>query len=136
VNRKHLQKLATIRLREAKLLLSENAPDGAYYLAGYAVECALKACIAKFTKRHDFPDKDRVKDSYVHDLAKLINVADLKPEHIEAMRHLEFELRWKIVLKWSEASRYKDNSKEDARELIEAVENRRYGVLPWLKKHW
>jgi hypothetical protein len=49
---------------------------------------------------------------------------------------LEFELRWKIVLKWSEASRYKDNSKEDARELIEAVENRRYGVLPWLKKHW
>jgi len=31
--------------------------DGAYYLAGYAVECALKACIAKGTQRFEFPDK-------------------------------------------------------------------------------
>ena len=125
-----------VRLREAKLLFSANASGGAYYLAGYAVEFGLKACIAKFTKRHDFPDKNRVNDSYVHDLAKLINVAGLRPEHIKAMRDLEFELRWKIVLKWNEASRYKDNSQEDARELIEAIEDRRYGVLPWLKKHW
>ena len=130
VNRKHLQKLATIRLREAKILLSGNAPDGAYYLAGYSLECALTACIAKFTKRHDFPDKDRVKDSYIHDLAKLINVADLKSVHTDAMRHLEFALRWKIVIKWSEASRYGANSLDEAKELIEAIENPRYGVFP------
>jgi HEPN domain-containing protein len=49
MTRKDLQKLAAIRLKEAKLLLAANAPDGAYYLAGYAVECALKACIAKAT---------------------------------------------------------------------------------------
>jgi hypothetical protein len=32
MTRKDLQKLAAIRLREAKLLLAANAPDGAYYL--------------------------------------------------------------------------------------------------------
>jgi len=34
--------------------------DGAYYLAGYAVECAIKACIAKGTRRYEFPDKRKV----------------------------------------------------------------------------
>jgi HEPN domain-containing protein len=68
MNRKELQKLAAVRLREAKLLLSANAPDGAYYLAGYAVECALKASIARKTKRHHFPEKDTVQASYSHDL--------------------------------------------------------------------
>jgi hypothetical protein len=46
--------------------------DGAYYLAGYAVECALKACIAKETKRYEFPDKKRVDSSYSHNLDLLV----------------------------------------------------------------
>jgi hypothetical protein len=35
-----------------------------YYLAGYPVEFALKACIAKSTERHDFPDKRRANQSH------------------------------------------------------------------------
>ncbi len=35
--------------------------EGTYYLAGYAVECALKACIAKQIIAEDFPDKERNK---------------------------------------------------------------------------
>jgi hypothetical protein len=42
VDRKDLQVLAKIRLREGKALLSLGLSDGAHYLAGYAVECAEK----------------------------------------------------------------------------------------------
>ena len=34
----------------------ESSP-AAYYLCGYAVDGRLKACIAKQTRRYDFPDK-------------------------------------------------------------------------------
>lgn len=54
MNRKDFQVLSKVRLREAKVLLGVGLYDGAYYLAGYAVECGLKACIAKRTLRHDF----------------------------------------------------------------------------------
>jgi HEPN domain-containing protein len=47
VNRNGLQDLSKVRLKEATALLNLRMYDGAYYLAGYAVECALKACIAK-----------------------------------------------------------------------------------------
>jgi len=46
-------------------------------MAGYAVECALKACIAKQTKRYDFPDKKRVRDVFTHNLETLVKVAEL-----------------------------------------------------------
>jgi HEPN domain-containing protein len=136
MNRKEFQRLAAVRLREAKLLLSANAPDGAYYLAGYAVEFALKACIAKFTQRHDFPDKVRVNRSHTHNLKDLIGVAGLKDSHLEAMRQYEFSRRWDIVIQWNEESRYRGNSADDAGALIEAIENRSYGLLQWLKKHY
>jgi HEPN domain-containing protein len=49
VDRQDLQELSRVRLKEATALLKLGLFDGAYYLAGYAVECALKACIAKAT---------------------------------------------------------------------------------------
>jgi HEPN domain-containing protein len=53
MNRNYFRQLAELRLKEAKALLAAELPDGTYYLAGYAVECALKACIAKMTQQHD-----------------------------------------------------------------------------------
>jgi HEPN domain-containing protein len=78
LNRNDLRRLARIRLREARALLEARCYDGAYYLCGYAVEVALKACIAKQTRRHDFPDRKTVNDSYSHDLRTLIKVAGLE----------------------------------------------------------
>jgi hypothetical protein len=136
MNRLDFQRLAKVRLREAKLLLAANAPDGAYYLAGYAVEYALKACIAKSTERHDFPDKARVNRSHTHNVKDLIGVAGLKEAHEEAVRQYEFSWRWDILIQWTEESRYHDNSAEDAEALIEAIENRKYGILQWLEKRY
>lgn len=56
MNRKELQSLAETRLADAKVLLKNRRYDAAYYLAGYAIECALKARIAGRTRRNDFPD--------------------------------------------------------------------------------
>lgn len=50
MNRGELQELAMIRLQDAKVLLENECFDGAYYLSGYVIECALKACIAKKQK--------------------------------------------------------------------------------------
>jgi HEPN domain-containing protein len=136
MNRREFQKLAKVRLLEAKLLLAANAPDGAYYMAGYAVECALKACIAKSTERHDFPDKVRANRSHTHNMRELISVAGLKTDHEAAVRQYEFSWRWDIMIQWSEESRYQSNSVDDAKALIEAIENRKYGILQWLKKHY
>ena len=44
---------------------------------GYAIECAIKAAIAKQTKRYDFPNKRLAMDSYTHDLKSLIQTAGL-----------------------------------------------------------
>ncbi len=52
-----MQSLADERLGDAKVLLASNRYGGAYYLVGYAVECGLKACIAKLTQAEDFYDK-------------------------------------------------------------------------------
>jgi HEPN domain-containing protein len=57
VNRTQLQQLAEERVRDAKALPNAGQWSGAYYLAGYAVECGLKACIAKLTNLNDSPTK-------------------------------------------------------------------------------
>lgn len=53
MNRAELRNLAKLRLAEAQTLLAAARWSGAYYLSGYSVECALKACIAKNTRRSD-----------------------------------------------------------------------------------
>jgi hypothetical protein len=47
IYRRDFRTLAELRAEEARVLLRSRRQLGAYYLAGYAVECALKACIAK-----------------------------------------------------------------------------------------
>jgi hypothetical protein len=104
MNRSELQRLSNARIREAKILSRANEFSGAYYLAGYAVECALKACFAKSVKRHDFPDKKA--KVFTHNLAELVDLAGLKAEFIAA-RQLRpvLQANWDIVNKWNEESR-------------------------------
>ncbi|MCZ6677854.1 MAG: HEPN domain-containing protein [Candidatus Poribacteria bacterium] len=118
-------------MKEAKVLLDHGCAPGAYYLLGYAVECALKACIAKKTRRYDFPDRKRVNDNYTHDLDKLLTVANLKDElERERQSNPNLEDNWTIVREWSEQSRYDDAiSISDAQELYSACTGRRTGVL-------
>ena len=79
MNRQDFQELARVRLEEARALLIAGHSAGAFYLAGYAVECALKACIARQTREHDFPpDPETVRQIYSHRLPGLLLRAGLE----------------------------------------------------------
>ena len=127
-----------LRVQEARVLLENQCFPGAYYLVGYAVECALKACVARRTRRFDFPDRKVVNDSYTHDLEKLLSVAGLKEElQKELGSNRAFANSWAIAKDWSEEIRYSTTvTKVDAEDLYSAVTARRNGVLTWLKKWW
>ena len=137
MNKTELEKLAEIRVNEAEILLNAGCHQGAYYLAGYALECILKACISKQIKQFDFPDKKLVNDSYSHDLAKLLNTAGLKQELIiQEGKDTNFKLNWSVANKWSEESRYDHTiESQDAKDLFDAITDTKSGVLPWLKKY-
>lgn len=137
MDRRDLQELSKVRLKEAKALLKGGMADGAYYLAGYAVECAFKACIAKETKRYEFPDKKRVDSSYKHDLDELIKVAGLERVLVEQCRNIpEFRIKWEVVRSWSEQSRYQRHQLQQAEQLLAAISDSRNGVIPWIKVYW
>jgi HEPN domain-containing protein len=137
VNRKDLQELSRVRAKEAKALLDAGLYDGAFYLAGYAVECALKACIAKRTARHEFPDKDRVNKSYTHKLDDLIKLAGLEESHAALVdSDPGFRRAWGFVKLWSEESRYRMTDPKVAEELVAAIMKRRDGILSWLRHYW
>ncbi|MGD9838066.1 MAG: hypothetical protein AB7F72_05030 [Afipia sp.] len=76
-DRATFQQLAESRLAEAKLLSANGLSSGAYYLAGYAVECALKARIASDFRANEIPDLKRVQKIYSHDLTSLLSLAGL-----------------------------------------------------------
>jgi len=138
MNRSDFQKLAELRIKDAEILLTRKAYSGAYYLAGYSVECALKACVAKQTKRYDFPPEPRViKNIYIHNLETLIQSAGLSLEIAnKKKRDKGFSVNWNIVKDWNEESRYQKHNQKKAKDLFSAITNNQNGVLQWLKLHW
>ena len=136
MNRQDLQNLALTRLEEVEVLLNNHKYSGAYYLSGYVIECALKACIAKQTQEFDFPDKKNVMDSYTHDLEKLVKVAKLDKELKSLLDDPNFSLRWSMIKDWSEESRYQTHSQQKALDIYLAITDPNHGVLQWLQQHY
>lgn len=137
MNRTDFQEITEVRLQESKALLAAGYPDGAYYLAGYAVECALKACIAKRTREHDFPEKKLVNDSHTHDLGKLLALAELRVDLETAMQaNPALKSSLDAAQDWSETSRYERKNTQEATELLQAIEDQTGGLLPWIMSRW
>jgi HEPN domain-containing protein len=126
-----LELLALERLKESKILLDQGCYNGSYYLAGYAIECGLKACIAKKINLHEIPSKSLINDFYTHDLERLIKLAG-----IELKSDQDFKINWSIVKKWTEESRYKEWTEAEANELYNAINNLKGGILLWLQQYW
>jgi len=136
IYRRDFRTLAELRAKEARVLLRSRSQLGAYYLAGYAVECALKACIAKQRKRFEFPPKRKsVEKMYSHDLDTLLDAADLKAQlEKEITANPGFAANWNTVKDWTSESRYK-TSGLNGRDLYNAVTGPN-GVLPWIRLRW
>ena len=119
-------------------MLAAGQWEAAYYLLGYCVECALKACVAKQFRRHEVPDKKLVNSFYTHRLDELLTISGVKSElEIQAKANSNFEINWNTVRDWSETARYDVGITEAfARGMHEAVTNTVSGILPWLKTQW
>ena len=137
MNRRDLQKITHIRLSESKALLDRRLYSGSYYLCGYAIECGLKACLAKQTKRHDFPNKKLANDCYTHNLNTVVGVAGLQAAlSAEMVRDPAFSVNWAIVKDWNPESRYSIQTAALAKGLYKAATDSRHGVMRWLELHW
>ena len=135
-----LQQLAELRIKEAKLLLDNEYYQGAYYICGYAIEFALKACIVRGLQ-DQWLDKGVVKELsklYTHELAILLNFNGILKKELDALADTnpQFGAAWRLALQWSPDRRYELNIGErDAYDFYEAVTGTN-GILPWLRTKW
>lgn len=137
MTRKELQTLAQVRIDEALALLAAKHWSGAYYMAGYAVECGLKACITKRVKRYTFPDKDLAQKCFTHNLDELARLAGLEDSRkTETAEKTAFGDNWLTVRDWNEKARYQLWTRTAAQGLVTAVSHESDGVLQWVKRHW
>lgn len=138
MNKQDFESLVDIRLNEAKLLLDGGYFQGAYYLAGYALEAALKASICRQVRENDFPDKKLAMACHTHNLRDLIGVAGLKQRLTEKeSEDEEFKLNWAVAKDWSETARYETGIDQNkASDLYCAITSEESGVLVWLKNYW
>jgi hypothetical protein len=132
-----LQGLADQWVADAKLLYDQGRFGSSYYLAGYAVEFGLKACIAGLFKNEEFPEREFSKDVYIHKLEKLVALAGLKARHTaDVASDPVLFANWGVVQNWTEESRYQNKGQQDAKDLYEAITHQPSGVLPWIKRYW
>jgi len=138
MNKNDLEMLVEIRIKEAEILLNTGRYQGAYYLAGYSLECAIKVCIAKQVKQYDFPNLELAKKSYSHNLTDLMGAAGLKQKLWEKVEQdVDFELNWAVAKDWNEKARYESRAEEEkAKDLYEAITHNQSGILVWLKTFW
>jgi HEPN domain-containing protein len=138
MNRLELRQLAEDRIADAAILLAAGRWSGAYYVAGYAVECGLKACIARLTNQDDFPrERKFVEECYTHQLERLLRAAGLETA-LEAATLASPALlgNWGYVKDWKETSRYEQKTQTEAQTLYDAIATNPDGVLPWIRTRW
>jgi len=120
--RADLQRLAESKLEDARLLLVNQRWFSAYYLAGYAVEFGLKACIARQFAADTIPELPFVKEVYTHDLEKLAKHAGLATAlRARGAASPRFAGNWATVLEWSESVRYMSIDSYSASLMLVAV---------------
>ena len=137
ITKKDIEGLAETRFADAAYLLKGARYSAAYYLAGYAVELGIKACIADFFQAKVIPDKAFVTAAYSHKLDELLGLAGIKQDlQDEAKEDPKLSAAWGVASKWSETSRYEIWDQFAAASMINAVGDPHHGVLQWLRKRW
>ena len=135
--RDDLRANAQAKLDDAIILLKCKRYSNAYYLAGYAVENGLKACIATQFSADVIPDKGFVNDIYKHTLKKLVGSAGLSAQLKEQEdKDPNFAANWAIVAQWTPEARYESIDPMTAQLIIGAIADSNSGVLQWIKTYW
>lgn len=133
-----IENLALLKLQEAECLLKNKFFDGAYYLAGYAVELLLKAKICKTLDVPDFFLFDKLKNQEVykpyksHDYEQLILLSGLNSKFMMKKEEAGFRYHWSLVSKWSEGSRYITGKTQiDVEDFINSI--KKFSL--WIQEH-
>lgn len=123
ITRQELRRIARCRLAEARALYKNGKYDGAAYLAGYAIEAALKARICQTLQWNGYPETRREFDNYLsfrtHDLVVLLTLTNV--ENRIKTRHW---LAWTRIKTWNPEIRYRrigSVTQQDAFEMLEAA---------------
>jgi len=142
VNRTDLQKLAHARLDDASALLTAGRWSGTYYLAGYALECGLKACLLRYIGDSiaifgsDGYTKELTK-CWTHDLAFLVKLSGLEADFGTAKgANPTLSANWGVAKDWEELSRYQDKTEADAKALYGSIADKPDGVFQWIQSRW
>lgn len=145
-----IRAIATLRLAEARTLANNGQPEGAFYLAGYAVELALKA---RITERLEMPwlfdeSSTASADQFTglgelrkllksHNILLLLAVAGLKPAYDRRKTQDKSFVKYKSLLEgWNEGIRYQlpgTKSVGDAQSFLTFLTGPN-GFLQWIEK--
>lgn len=111
-----LRSISTEWLDNAECLLANGRWRGAYDLAGYCVELALKARICEALGWTEYREGlDGMKTHHLETLVQFTGrEADIKTNHFA---------NWAIVVRWNPEACYQEvrHTENDAKELIAAV---------------
>lgn len=135
-----LLRLDLIRLHQqwvddARILLAAQRYAGAYHAGGIALECALKARIARFTQAEEFPDKKLAQEAWEHDPRRLLALGDL-------VRFMDgapsaVQTNWATVKDWKIDSRYTHTvNPATVGAFLDALDDATDGVITWLRNHF
>ena len=141
MTKRDLQKIAELRLKEAKILYENGLYDGAVYLCGYVVEAALKARICKHLQMKEYLDSGDMKNMFLsHDFDRLLFLSGLKNRiNLANRRGTGLFKNWSLLTNWTPDIRYVPNgtyTEQYAKDIINALEHNTDGFLVWIKRLW
>ena len=131
--------MAEDRILDASALRDAGRWAYAYYVAGYAVECALKSCVlAQMIHTGGvFTNKKYSEDCFTHDFGTLVKLAGLTPMlNAELAANPVFVGFWGTVGLWKETSRYEPKTQPEADTLYTAITDNTNGVMRWIRNYW
>jgi hypothetical protein len=134
--RQTLQRLASAKVEDARLLFNNKRYSNSYYLYGYGIELGLKACVARQISAETIPDRAILRGVLTHKFPELVALAGLTGELQSRRQDQDFDVRWSVVSAWSEETRYDMIDAVVATAMHDAIEHQQHGIMAWLKSHW
>jgi HEPN domain-containing protein len=115
-----LRRLSQTRIKEASVLLDHEYYEGAVYLAGYAVELALKEIITK-THEWDTFGREASRDFLTHKLEDLLRLSGIQRRFRSDSANVR---AWSKLKSWGPDNRYGVNlphTHEQAQHFLDNV---------------
>jgi HEPN domain-containing protein len=139
-----LKKIAKTRIEAVKLLIQNNDHDGAVYLSGHALECALKSVICKRLNLDKYPDRSSSKELQSiflsHRLDVLLTLSGMEKDFSLAISSRRSE-NWSEFINWNVDLRYEPigtRGEAEAKRKLEALVEDPDGIITFMeaKSQW